>query len=324
MMKRAVIALVAMLVLPCTAMAFGPDSGFPPNPANGLGQFAFDLEMSVEIRSDRASGRARIHVNSKDGSMALADPHVSLWAFGMQDIPGLQIHHVVVRTGEIMACGRHPLYGEGCMPVGGDIVPGFSNWAAEDAAERFFASAASTDQSLAPGFVVGTEGLSHVNGTGASGEDVTLWFDPGQSTIATQMPFLGPAVGVMKDYRDRRNKVVRHAYIRFAAGQSPVSWLSVHLERLTKRTQRIDLSGYALVSAFTAPALGEANRLGERIMGRGADIQALSREIEACARGTAGRDCREELRGRVEAIEDLIRNDAFRFGRRHGLPMPGD
>ncbi|MBL0935388.1 MAG: hypothetical protein IBJ07_11645 [Rhizobiaceae bacterium] len=261
------IFLMALILLSSGAAGFGAESGFRANPATGVGTFAFDLEISFDLRSDRASGAATVYVNSRDGSMALANPHASLWAFGMQDIPGLQIHHVIVRAGEIMACGRHPLHGDGCLPFGGDIVPGFSAWASAEAAERFFASVASTDQSRAPGFVVGTKGLDYVHGSGAPDEDVTFWFDPGPSTVATHMPFLGPAVGVMKDYRDRRTKVVRHAYIRFAEGRAPVRWLSIRLNRLAQRSHQIDLSGYAVVTAFTAPALGEANRLGSRIMG---------------------------------------------------------
>ncbi|MFN3581179.1 MAG: hypothetical protein ACK4VV_11995 [Pseudomonas sp.] len=307
-----------------TAFGFEADSRFTANPPSGQsGQFAFDLRLQLHFESDRNAGPLTVFVNSRDGSMALDNPHVTLWALGMQDLPGVQIHHVIIRDGEVMACGRHPELGEGCMPMGGDIVPGFSVWATHVAAERFFASvprARGSDFGPAPAAV---RNLSRLDGYVQEGVKASFWFDPGRATIATQVPFLGPGVGIMKDQISRSNRVVRHAHFTFPPGQHSLQYLSIQLDNLSRAQQRIDLSRYLLIKAFTAPALGEAHATGLDIVGLGRQIQGIAREMEeTCVPGTSGNECRADYRRRIQALEAQIHQKATNFARDHGLPQP--
>jgi hypothetical protein len=305
--------------LPATAADFDAPSTFRPNPETGAGRFVFDLEMQVKLRSPQASGPFTVLVNSRDGSMALDNPHASLWGLGMQDVPGLQIHHVIYRSGSMMACGAHPQSGHACLLLGA------SGWVAQimpmiaDAdAERFFTSARTTDQRAAPCCLPETQGLEHLRGQSVDGSYVTFWFDPGTATTATAAPFLGPGVGIIKDFNVRRNRVARHIHVKPSESAS----FELHLDRLTRINKTVNLSNYNLVTAFTTDGLSQANALSARIMGRGREIQALSREMaDTCPKGRAGNDCRTEFRARIKSLEDEIKASALGFGSRHGLPV---
>ncbi len=321
---RAVATGWALALIVPDASAFNADSRFAPNPPSGQsGRFAFDLRLDVGFQSDRAAGPITVFVNSRDGSMALDNPHVTLWALGMQDIPGLQIHHAIIRESELMACGRHPEFGDGCLPMGGDIVPGFSAWAAQVEAERFFASASTARAADFPPAPAAVRHLARLDGYMQEGVKASFWFDPGHATVATQMPFLGPGVGVMKDRISRSNRVVRHAHYVFPPAEHALRYLSIQLADLSRTQHRVDLSGYPLVTAFTAPALGQAQAVGIDILGLGAQVQAIARDMEeSCPHGSPGNECRAEYRQRIQALEAQIHQRASDFARQHGLRAP--
>ena len=143
---------------PVAAQSFEADSPFPANPESGLGVFAFDLVIRMDMASDRASGPITLFVNSRDGSMALENPHTTLWALGMPDMPDVAIHHVIFRHGEIMACGVHPFVGEACMQLGQAMGPGLALMTNTAMAEDFYESVRWTDQDGAPDDLAGTRG----------------------------------------------------------------------------------------------------------------------------------------------------------------------
>jgi len=136
-------------------------------------------------------------------------------------------------------------------------------------------------------------------------------------TTATTIPFLGPGVGIIKDFNARRNRVVKHVHVKPRESGS----FELHLDRLTQVSKTVNLSGYQLVTAFTTDGLSEANDLSAWIMGRGQEIQALSREMaDSCSTGRGGNDCRSGFRARIKALEDEIKFRALGFRSRHNLP----
>lgn len=320
LLARIIMAAAALVALaPANAADFGASSRFPANPASGNGRYAFDLEMRVSIESDRGSGDATIYVNSADGSMAVADPHLTLWAFGAPDIPGLQVHQLIIRRGEIMACGRHPDYGNGCMQMGGAGAGAFHMAVAD--ARAFLASDRGIDEAAARADLGDTSGLQPISGQMRDGTLATFWVEPGQSTIATQEPFLGPGVGVLKDYRVNRNRTVRIASFGFAeVEEMPLQWMTMRLRDLRQSTHRLDSSAYPLVTAFSSAGVSEATDLSAWITAQGRQVAALQQQLDACPRGRSGSDCRAEYRAQIKALEDQIRARALGFGARHGLP----
>lgn len=320
----------AVLNWQAVAVAAGPDSSFPANPASGTGHFVFDLEMQVEIDSDRISGPATVYVNSRDGSMALANPHTALWALGMPDIPGLQIHQAVFRHGELMVCGVHPDYGEGCMQMGEAHSALAAAVLGREQAQLYFNSVRLTDQDNAPVDVEGTHGFEHVHGyliQDRGGQaNITFWLDPGRSTVATHMPFLGPGVGVMEDRRSGTNRTVRHAFFDFALAEegNPLNWLSIHLNSLRRTEHRVDASRYPLVTAFTSENISAAGDLSGWMQTKGREIRALAREMEGCPKDSAGNDCRAGYRERIKRLEDQMQDRVRAFGTAQGLPIPRD
>lgn len=318
-LARIFLAAVLLSATPASATDFGASSRFPANPASGNGSFAFDLQMRISIESDRASGDATVYVNSNDGSMAVADPHLTLWAFGAQDIPGLQVHQLILRRGELMACGRHPEYGDGCVPMGGAAAGAFQMAVAD--ARAFLVSPHMMDEAAARADLGDTQGLEPIVGSMRDGTLAAFWVEPGQSTVATQQPFLGPGVGVLKDYRVNRNRTVRIASFGFAEVESThLRWMIVRLRDLRSATHRLDNSRYPLVTAFTSEGIAEANDIGRWIMTQGRQISALHRQMEGCLRGKEGDDCRAEYRAQIKRLEDEIHARAMGFGARHGLP----
>lgn len=314
-----------LLAAATAAGGLGPDSSFPANPVGGTGRFAFDLEMRIEIESDKVSGPATVYVNSRDGSMALANPHTALWALGMPDVPGLQIHHVILRAGEAMVCGVHPQQGQGCMLLGKAPSPLTAASLSRQQAEAYFRSVSLTDQDNAPVDVAGTDGLEHVHGMGADLTAITFWFDPGRSTVATHMAFLGPGVGVMRDLRSNTNRIVRHSFYDMnLAERHPMSWMSIHLRDMRKIVHRIDTSRYPLVTAFTPGGSRGAAGLSDWMRTQGRQIAAWQRSLEACPDGPPGSGCREEYRGKIKRLQDIMKARVRAFGNAEGIPVPDD
>lgn len=323
----AAIILVLASVTAVAAADFSADSSFPANPAVGTGRFGFDLEMQVSLRATGVNGTVTVYVNSRDGSMALANPHTSLWALGMQDIPDLQIHQVISRTGEILVCGVHPKAGKGCLTLAGNsslLWASVRNNMVGHDARTFFTTVGSTNQSDVPCCQPGTEGAAHMAGRGRSGELLVFWFDPGRATVRTKRPFLGPGVGVMKDQLSHTNRIVRHFWVKPPEGESPVSSVMMHLDRFKQARHTVDIADYPLVTAFSAPAIGDAANISDWMRMRGADIQQLSRQMANCEQGAAGNDCRTHYRQRIKTIEASIKERVLGFGRQHGLPVPAE
>ena len=320
-------ALALGIATAASAADFDMDSSFPANPTVGTGQFAFDLTMQVSLSATGVNGSFTVYVNSRDGSMALENPHTTLWALGMKDIPDLQVHQVIARTGEIMVCGIHPETGKGCLTLAGNPA---AFWAPiregmlyRDAS-TFFASVPRTNQNNVPCCQPGTAGAAHMAGKGVSGEKLVFWFDPGAATVRTQRPFLGPGVGIMKDAIGRTNRVVRHFWVDPPEGQSPVGSIMMHLDRLTSVHHSIDVSSYPFVSAFGARSIGDSLLLSDWMRSQGADIQSLARTLEDCLEGEAGADCRAHYRDRIKRIEAEIKARVLDFGVQNGLPGLGD
>ena len=327
---KALFAIVTavMLVTAAQAAAFGSASSFAPNPIVGTGDFDFDLEMRIDVKATGIDGKMTLYVNSADGSMALENPHTTAWAFGMPDLPDMQIHQVVWRSGEFLVCGIHHEAGKGCLTFGSELSPLWTGIRAaritEDAA-AFFATVPETGQDAVPCCQPGSGGLAHMAGRGWTGERIVFWFDPGSATTRITPPFVGPGVGIMKDRISRTTRVVRHFFVDPPDGQSPVGAIILHLDRLTTARHGFDLTDYPLVTAFSAPAIGEAGLLSDWMRQQGAEIQHLTRQMESeCDAGAAGNDCRKAYRARIKAVEELIKSKVFAFGSKFGLPGLGD
>ncbi|MFE3838190.1 hypothetical protein [Pseudogemmobacter sonorensis] len=306
MTRRLIPILLVSLLLALPARAeFSTPSSFPPNPASAIGRYGFDLALRIELQSDRASGPLTLLVNSRDGSMALDNPHASLWALGMEDIPGLDIHHVLFRAGEFLVCGRHPMVGEACLQIGGGMGLPYGLDIGEAFAREFYESLRWTDQDGAPVGVEGTGGLGFVHGRGSDGTYLTFWFDPGRSTVDTTVPFLGPGVGIAKDYDAGVNRVARHFFVDFSLTDSPVRWAAMQLVDLSHVERRIDLSRYRLIDAFSLPGLGGAIALAREAPAIGAQV----REFEAIGADEMAEATAEAYWARVRA-----------HAAEHGLP----
>lgn len=284
---------------------FSSSSSFPPNPASAIGRYGFDLVLRIELDSDRVSGPLTLLVNSRDGSMALDNPHVTRWALGMEDIPGLDVHHVIFRPGEFLVCGRHPMVGEACLQLGGGMGIPYGLDMGEAFAREFYESVRWTDQEGAPVGVEGTGGLGYVHGRRSDGTYLIFWFDPGRSTVNTTVPFLGPGVGIAKDYNAGVNRVVRHFFVDFSLTENPIRWAAMRLADLTHAERRIDLSRYRLIDAFSLPGLGGALGIASGAPAVGAQV----REFEAI-----GAD--EMAEATAEAYWSRVRAHAAE----HGLP----
>lgn len=299
--------LVFSFALAAPARAeFSAPSSFPPNPASAIGRYRFDLTMQIELDSDKVSGPLTLLVNSHDGSMALDNPHVTLWALGMEDMPGLDVHHVIFRPGEFLVCGRHPMVGEACLQLGGGMGIPYGLDMGEAFACEFYESVRWTDQDGAPVGVEGTGVLGYVHGRGSDGTYLTFWFDRGRSTVNTTATFLGPGVGIAKDYSAGVNRVVRHFFVDFSLTESPVGWAAMRLVDLTHAERRIDLSRYRLIDAFSLPGLGSALGIASSAPAAGAQV----REFEAI-----GAD--EMADATAEAYWTRVRAHAAE----HGLPV---
>jgi len=293
-----------LLKLAGTTAALAPFGCVLPAMAQGSRRFDFDLLLEVDLESDRVSGRIALHVNSADGTMALANSHVTLWALGMPDLPDVDVHHVVQWPGGALLCGRHPMVGQACLPFGA-APSGLGMLTGEALARDFFASYLLFDQDNAPVDIAGTEGLALVHGRGADGTMISLWFDPGRSTVSGA-PFIGPGVGIVQDYAAGHARVVRHAFFDFATVESPVRWLAMRLISLRQTAHRIDVSAYPVIDLFSMGGLAGANALGQAGRPTAMQVRAF-----------------EEMgdRNRADATEAAYLDRVRRYANARGLPM---
>ena len=194
------------------------------------------------------------------------------------------------------------------MQLGQAMGPGLALMTSTAMAEDFYESVRWTDQDGAPDDLAGTRGLGFVHGMTTDGTLATFWFDPGRSTIATRQPFLGPGVGLAKDYNARVNRTVRSAFFNFdLADARAVNWMSMHLRDMSSRRNRVDVSGYRLMDLFSAAGLAGARNLGRQAPGVGAQV----REFEAIG-----------ARDAADAVEDAYHERLRAHAEAHGLPIP--
>ncbi|MCP9927304.1 hypothetical protein KBY90_05405 [Cyanobium sp. CH-040] len=321
---------------PAWAVGYGQDSRFPANPplahdsterAARASQFGFDLRMDVEIDIGSGPKPARVFVNSRDGSMLLDQPTLTLWAFGAGDlINRVSVHHLLVDDGQALACGEprdartaaqaERLFASQRLCFGvGQLSPVINATNAEAARQIFFDNLLPSPPSPPSGKLPGAAQLEAVVGETPSGR-LALWLEPGSSTIATRAPFLGPAVGVVKDPRVNRNRVVRHAWLHSpqnAGTLLPVDTF-ITLRVLQPATRTLALSGYQRVTAFTSgnPYSPGAQRGGLDQM------QVLSRQLRDGLQQVELMDRNGNCRGAQELYSSLMARLA-EFQGRHGL-----
>ena len=338
---RAVVCLmVAGLGLapavPARAAGYEQESRFPANPplahgssalAAGASRYAFDLRMDLEIDIGSGPRPAQVFVNSRDGSMLLDQPTLTLWSFGAGDlINRVSVHHLLVASGQALVCGEpsdprtaaeaNRLFASQRLCFGvGQLLPVLNATNAEAARLIFFDSALSSPPSPPPGKLPGAAQLEAVVGDTPSGR-LTLWLDPGSSTVATRAPFLGPAVGVVKDPRVNRNRVVRHAWLhspQYAGTRLPVDTF-ITLRTLQPATRTLALGGYKRVTAFTSgnPYSPGAERGGLEQM------QGLSQQLRDGLQQVELMDRNGNCRGAQQLYSSLMGRLA-EFQGRHGL-----
>ncbi|MCP9888368.1 hypothetical protein KBY96_10570 [Cyanobium sp. ATX 6A2] len=197
---------------PARAVGYEQDSRFPANPPLAHGtteaaarasQYGFDLRMDVEIDIGSGPRPARVFVNSRDGSMLLDQPTLTLWAFGAGDlINRVSVHHLLIDDGQALACGEprdartaaqaEQLFASQRLCFGvGQLSPVINATSSGRAQRMFFADVLPSPPAPPPGTLPGAAQLEAVAGETPSGR-LTLWLEPGSSTIATRAPFLGP------------------------------------------------------------------------------------------------------------------------------------
>lgn len=294
---------------------FRANSPFPPNPESELGVHRFDLRLLQLVDSSRGLDRITYFANTADGSLLFPD-----WALDGLLPPGTfgdsELHFVLRQAdGDVLACGEHPDLGNACLMLGENLGPGFGWLRDMTQHRRFLDTLPRVPQTLGEG------PGGNVQGIRGKGEDIFLqmWVGRNPSTIATQVPFLGAGVGVMKDFRIRANRTVHRT--RWEGGDLDGGDLVIDLiEMETARMER-DTSMYRIVTAFTADGLAEAMAIGAQTPDFVAQATAIREALDACPTGRAGSDCRKFHRQRMKDLDQRMRDQALDFGRRHGLPV---
>ena len=311
---------VAVLALagaapPSQAADFSANSRFPDNPESELGLYRFDLRIRQNIDSSEGIGAITYYVNSADNSMMIPASGLGAWWPRGEFAQGRLEFVIRQADGDFMACGQHQDLGPACLLLGDNFGPAFG-WLRHMTWHRqFLDSIAETPQALGEGPGGGARGVR------GRGQDAYLqmWFDPGTSTVATQMPFLGLGVGVMKDFRVRSNRTVRR--LRVEGMDMDGGDLVMDLLELVPARASQDTSMYRFVTAFTTQGVEEAVQLGQQGLSLQAQARGIQEALDACPKGRDGRDCRERERARMKALEDQFRQQALDYGRRHGLPV---
>jgi hypothetical protein len=294
---------------------FSANSPFPPNPESELGRYRFDLRILQLVDSSRGLDRLNYYVNSADNSqLFLAEDLGDLMPPGT--FANGELHFVLRQAdGDTLACGRHADVGEACLMLGENLGSAFGWLRDMTLHRRFLDTIARVPQTLGEG-----PGGS-VQGIRGKGEDgfMQVWVGRNPSPIATQMPFLGAGVGVMKDFRIRANRTVHRT--RWEGGDIDGGDLVIDLLELASARMERDTSMYRIVTAFTAQGLEEAMAIGNQVPDFVGQATAIREALDACPAGRVGADCRKFHRQRMKDLDQRMRDQALDFGRRHGLPV---
>lgn len=298
--------------------AFTANSPFPPNPESELGVYRFDLRLRQLVDSSRGLDRITYFANTADGSLLF--PNWSLEGLMPPGTFGEGELHFVIRQadGDVMACGKHPDIGDACLLLGENLGAGFGWLRDMTQHRRFLDTIPRVPQTLGEG------PGGNVQGIRGKGEDIFLqmWVSRRASSLATQVPFLGAGVGVMKDFRIRANRVVWRT--RWEGGDLDGGDLVIDLIEMEAARMERDTSLYRFVTAFTADGLAEAMAIGGQKDDFIGQARAIEEALAACPSGRAGSDCRKFHRDRMKALNERLRDQALDFGRRHGLPVDDD
>lgn len=295
--------------------AFAADSAFPRNPESDMGVHRFDLRLRQLIDSAEGLGEITYFVNSADNSMYF--PH---WGLGSW-LPANQFDqgefHFMLRQadGDTILCGKHVDIGPACLHLGEELGGGFA-WLRNMSLHReFLASIPRTPQTLGEGPGGAVQGL---RGRGADAY-LQFWVSRNAHPVATQMPYLGLGVGLMKDHRVRANRLVKR--MRAEGADSDGGDLVMDLLELEAARIEADTTPYRFVTAFTARGLDEAMAIGQHGLDIQAEVMAIEQALAACPQGRTGRECRATQRERREALQERFRQQVIDYGRRHGLPV---
>ncbi|OYW36592.1 MAG: hypothetical protein B7Z42_11950, partial [Brevundimonas sp. 12-68-7] len=236
------------------------------------------------------------------------------------EIPQTTLHFGFKRPGgSSLVCGRHEQHGDACIQAGGilyqDPIVSF-HWE-QEAVMGFFESEVTTPQQALEG-----EGPSdHLPVTGMFGEHrATLWLSPRSSGIATQRPFLGLGVGLVKDYRTNTNRIVRQSRIE-GAGRDGDD-LFFRLVDVRPASRSFDTGRYGMVSAFGEDALRSAAAFPVQIEEHQRRLRALEEGLDACGGAEVARNCRASHRERIRAERQAFEDQVRAWGRDRGLPVP--
>ena len=303
--------------------AYAADSRFPRNPDGDVGTFRFDWTIHHRIDTRDALADFRYHLNSADGSWLVQGADIRhLLPDGA--IPGVQFEFLIRKgNGDALICGKHRDLGPSCAKTGNELPYAFA-WLSDATRLRaFLDSVRRTPQTLGPGPGGGRPGVRGRMNVEGSDRHLQVWVDRVPSTVATQVPWLGMGAGVLKDHRARVNRVVRR--VRFEGADLDGGDVVVDLLRMSPGEASRSTVGYRLVTAFTMPAIEEANALGASLAGLQDDAfvnqaREIQAALDACPRGTPGRDCRKTHRARMKQLDEDAKRRAFEFAERHGLP----
>lgn len=299
--------------------AFAADSRFPRNPEGDSGEFRFDIRIHHRIDSRDALADFAYHLNSADGSWLVQGDNVRHVLPDAQ-IPGAQFDFLIRKgNGDMLACGQHRDLGPACTKLGIELPYAFA-WLSDATRLRaFLDSVSGTPQTLGPGPGGDTRGVrGRMNAEGRD-QHLQVWVDRGTSPVATQVPWLGMGAGVLKDHRAKRNRQVRRVRFEGAdldGGDVTVDLLSMRAERAARST-----AGFRIVTAFTAPALDDANALGASLSALQHEARQIREALDACPDGAVGRDCRTHHRARMKRLNEDAKRRALEFGREKGLPV---
>lgn len=299
--------------------AFAAASRFPRNPDGDDGEFRFDIRIEHRIESRDALADFAYHLNSADGSWLVQGENVRHLLPDAQ-IPGAQFEFLIRKgNGDVLVCGKLREIGAACTKYGQTLPYAFA-WLSDATRLRaFLDSVRDTPQTLGPGPGRGTRGVRGRMNAEGSDRYLQVWVDPGTSPVATLVPWLGMGPGVLKDHRAQRNRQVRRVRFEGAdlgGGDVTVDLLSMRAERVARST-----AGFRIVTAFTAPALDEANALGASLSALQHEARRIQEALDACPDGAVGRDCRKHHRARMKQLNEDAKRRALEFGRNNGLPV---
>lgn len=295
--------------------AWRADSRFPANPDTLPGTYRFDLRQRLRVDSADGLVDMSCFVNSRDASLICPDWGLSGWGLDLESAQGKLDFVLRQADGDVFACGRHRDFGPACLQLGEQIGPAFAWLRNVGLHQALLDSIPATPQTLGEGPGGAVQGVRARTADGY----LQLWFDRRASTIATQMPWLGLGVGVMKDTRARVNRTVRRARFEGAdrdGGDVVIDLIELEPARLERRLD------YRVVTAFTAQGLEQAMSIGQRLHALQREAVGIRAELDACPSGTVGRDCRKHHRERLKALDARARDMALDFGGQHGLPVP--